>query len=539
MSLLSESEKVPNVARAGVIMMVSLLASRVLGIVRESVMVATFGRTEMTDAYVLAFQIPDLLFFLVAGGALSSAFIPIFSEYLHTNREREAWHVFSTVVTIMATLVATLILIAGFYAEPLARLTAAGKPETLMPLIATMSRILLPAQFAFLIGGILFGVLYARQRFVIPGLAPNLYNLGIIFGAVVISQLVSPGVVGMAWGALLGASIGNLVLPLAAIGTVRARFRPSFDLRHPGVRKVFKLMLPVVLGLSLPGVYGIIMRWFGSFYEAGINVALNQGNQLMQAPLGIFGQSLAIAAFPALSQFFAQGRADLYREQLENTLRTVVYLTVPVMAVMLVLAGDVVTVLFQYGKFTGADTAVVAPVVQMFAIGVAAWCLHPVLMRAFFARQNSWTPILIGTLTTALFIALCALLRTTELGYLALPLAGSLSAYALVAALLIALRAQMKGLDVAQLVATFAKCVVAGGAMAALLAVGDWALPQGEGPLSNFWALIRLVGLGLLGAWLYYGMTRAMKMSETRYIERALSRLARRAEPLPATDDGS
>lgn len=539
MSQLSESEKLPNVARAGVIMMVSLLASRVLGIVRESVMVATFGRTEMTDAYVLAFQIPDLLFFLVAGGALSSAFIPIFSEYLHTHREREAWHVFSTVVTIMATLVATLILIASFYAEPLARLTAAGKPETLMPLIATMSRILLPAQFAFLIGGILFGVLYARQRFAIPGLAPNLYNLGIIFGAVVISQFVSPGVVGMAWGALLGAVIGNLVLPLSAIGTVGARFRPSFDLRHPGVRKVFTLMIPVVLGLSLPGVYSIIMRWFGSFYESGINVALNQGNQLMQAPLGIFGQSLAIAAFPALSQFFAQGRADLYREQLENTLRTVVYLTVPVMAVMLVLSEDVVTVLFQYGKFTGADTAVVAPVVQMFAIGVAAWCLHPVLMRAFFARQNSWTPISIGTLTTALFIALCALLRTTELGYLALPLAGSLSAYALVAALLIALRAQMKGLDVAQLVATFAKCLVAGAAMAAVLAVGDWALPRGEGLLSNFWALVRLVGLGLLGAWLYYGMTRAMKMSETRYIERALNRLARRAEPLPATDDGS
>jgi putative peptidoglycan lipid II flippase len=539
MSLLSETEKLPNVARAGGIMMISLFASRVLGIVRESVMVGTFGRTELTDAYVLAFQIPDLLFFLVAGGALSSAFIPVFSEYLHTNREREAWRIFSAVVTIMATIVAALILIAAWYAEPLARITAAGKPDSLIPLIATMSRILLPAQFAFLIGGILFGVLYARQRFAIPGLAPNLYNIGIIFGAVLLSQFVSPGVVGMACGALLGAVVGNLILPLSAMRTIDARFRPTYDFRHPGVRKVFKLMLPVVLGLSLPGVYSIIMRWFGSFYEAGINVALNQGNQLMQAPLGIFGQALAIAAFPALAQFYAQGRMDRYREQLVTTLGTVVYLSVPVMAVMLVMADDIVTVLFQYGKFTGADTAVVTPVVQMFAIGVAAWCLHPVLMRAFFALQNSWTPILLGTLTTAIFVVLCLVLQQTNLGYLSLPLAGSLSAYVLVALLLVALRARTADLTLAPLVITLFKSVAAGVGMAIVLLVGDWVLPQGGGWAANLWALVRLVGLGLAGAWLYYGLTRFMKMPETRYVDRALGRIARQPQPMTTGDDGS
>lgn len=539
MSLLSETEKLPNVARAGGIMMVSLFASRVLGIVRESVMVGTFGRTELTDAYVLAFQIPDLLFFLVAGGALSSAFIPVFSEYLHTNRERDAWRIFSAVVTIMATIVVALILIAAWYAEPLARMTAAGKPDSLIPLIATMSRILLPAQFAFLIGGILFGVLYARQRFAIPGLAPNLYNIGIIFGAVVLSQFVSPGVVGMACGALLGAVVGNLVMPLSAMRTIDARFQPTFDFRHPGVRKVFKLMLPVVLGLSLPGVYSIIMRWFGSFYEAGINVALNQGNQLMQAPLGIFGQALAIAAFPALAQFYAQGRMDRYREQLETTLGTVVYLSVPVMAVMLVMADDIVTVLFQYGKFTGADTAVVTPIVQMFAIGVAAWCLHPVLMRAFFALHNSRTPILLGTLTTAIFIALCLVLQETNLGYLSLPLAGSLSAYVLVALLLFALRARTAGLNLAPLVTTLVKSVAAGVGMAIILFAGDWALPKGEGWATNLWALVRIVGLGLVGAWLYYGLTRLMRMPETRYVDRALGRIAHQPHPMTPGDDGS
>jgi putative peptidoglycan lipid II flippase len=382
-------------------------------------------------------------------------------------------------------------------------------------------------------------VLYARQRFAIPGLAPNLYNIGIIFGAVVLSQFVSPGVVGMACGALLGAVVGNLVMPLSAMRTIDARFRPTYDFRHPGVGKVFKLMLPVVLGLSLPGVYSIIMRWFGSFYEAGINVALNQGNQLMQAPLGIFGQALAIAAFPALAQFYAQGRMDRYREQLETTLGTVVYLSVPVMAVMLVLADDIVTVLFQYGKFTGADTAVVAPVVQMFALGVAAWCLHPVLMRAFFALQNSWTPILLGTLTTAIFIALCLVLQGTNLGYLSLPLAGSLSAYVLVALLLVALRSRAADLRLAPLVVTLLKSLAAGVGMGIILFVGDWALPLGEGWAANLWALVRLAGLGLVGTWLYYGLTRAMKMPETRYVDRALGRIARQPQPMTTGDDGS
>jgi putative peptidoglycan lipid II flippase len=520
--------KLPNVAAAGAIMMAGLFLSRILGQVRDTIMAAKFGLGPATDAYVLAFQIPDLLFFLIAGGALSSAFIPVFSEYLHTGREDEAWHVFSVVTTVMTLAIGLFVVLATIFAVPLTEAVAGGKSPELIPLIAHMSRILLPAQLAFFLGGLMFGTLYARQRFVAPGLGPNVYNLGIIFGALVLSSFVQPPIVGMAWGAVVGAFIGNFLIPLYVMRRLGSRFSPSLDLRHPGVAKVFRLMLPVVLGLSLPGVYGIIMRAFGSYFTDGINTALDYSNKLMQAPLGVFGQSFAIAVFPALAQFFAQGRMDLYRDQLVRTMRTVVYITLPISAVMFVLAPDVVTLLFQYGKFSATDTGAVAPSLRMFALGIAAWCLQPVLMRAFFAVQTTLKPILLGSLVTALFFGLAWVLKSTPLGYLGLPLASSIAALVLAMLLLVAIHRHIGDLDLRGFGVTVLKALLATAVMAGLMWAGDQVLPQGEGLRRNLWALGRLALLGLGSAWVYYGLTRAMKMPETDTVARALARLDRR-----------
>jgi putative peptidoglycan lipid II flippase len=531
--------KQPNVARAGGIMVASLLLSRILGIVRDQVMVWTFGRNQFTDAYRWAFQIPDLLFFLIAGGALSSAFIPIFSEYLHTDRDEDAWKTFSVVTSVMSLIVFAFIALAWVFAMPLTHVIAPGsEADAVRPLIAYMSRIILPAQYAFFIGGLMFGTLYARQKFAVPGLGPNIYNVGIIFGAVVISHYVSPGVIGMTWGALIGAILGNLVVPLIAMRGLRSRYWFSLDIKHEGARRVFRLMLPVILGLSLPGVYGMIMQGFASFFPKGTATALDIANKLMQAPLGIFGQSLAIAVFPALTQFFAQKRMDLYRKQLASTLRTVIYITVPISAVMILMSPEIVTLLFQYGKkFESADTHVVASCLQMFGIGVTAWCLHPVLMRGFFAVQNTVVPILLGTLTTALFVSLCLILRQTSLSYLALPLASSLSAIALAIMLLTAVNKKVEGIDIKGILMTFVKAVLAGLLMSVVLYAGLSFIPTGTGLKRNLFAFVKVVGVGLTGAWVYYFATRRLGMPESKYIDRALARVANRKQPV--TEAGS
>ncbi len=526
----------PNVARASAIMLISLFLSRVLGYVRTMVIAGHFGQDKFTDAYRLAFQLPDLIFFLVAGGALSSAFIPVFTEYLvkgqqdeskptKKEKEKEAWHIFSSVTTIMAIAVVALVALTWVFAPQLTSIIAAGKDESLHPLITQMGRIVLPAQIAFFVGGLMFGTLYVRQVFVVPGLGPNIYNIGIITGALVISQWTMPhGIVGASWGALIGAILGNLVVPILVLRHLGADFRPIIDFKHPGVKKVFRLMLPVVLGLSLPGIYAMIMQYFGSFEPDGVNSALDNANQLMQAPLAIFGQSMAIGAFPALSQFFSQGDWGRFRQTLTGTLRTTLYLAVPVAFILYFCSYPVIEVLLEHRKFQPEDTMRTALALQPFAIGVAAWCLHPVLMRAYFSIQKTLPPIIMGTTATACFFGLSWIAKQTGMDYRSYPLVGSIVAIGLVLFMLAAIRKETAGLDLKGVLATFLKSCV-GGAAAAGLILGGYTLFVNAGrPGGKVMLAVSLVMLFLLGAWLYYFLTKLMKMPETAYVQRAVNR---------------
>lgn len=511
-------------ARAGGIMVASLFLSRVLGFVRDMVITARFGQGEYTDAYIASFQIPDLLFYLVAGGALSSAFIPVFSEYIHTDREDDAWHVFSVVVTLMSVLVLAFIVFSWVFALPMAHIVAHGIPEENMGLVAEMSRIIVPAQYAFFIGGIMLGTLYARGVFSVPGLAPNIYNIGIIFGALVVSNVVVPGVVGMSWGALVGAFIGNIIVPLFVIRKLGVRFKLSFDTRHEGVRKVFKLMMPVVLGLSLPGVFVIIIRYFSSSFETGVVSAMDFANRLMQAPLGVFGQALALAAFPVLSQFYAQKNMAQFGDQLSRSLRTVVFLTVPIAVLFVVVPVPIVQAMYQRGEFTFADTMRTAPALQMFGIGVAAWCLHPLLMRAYFSVQRTWPPVLMGTVTTGLFVLASWLLVKGGQGYTSLPVAASAAAVFLATVMLFSVDRTITKVDLPGLGTTALKSLLAG-SVAAAFAWGALKLaePLG-GKLANFGLLV-VVGFVLLcAAWVYYFVAKLLKMPEAETVSRGLQR---------------
>jgi len=513
--------KPTSTAAGGKIMIASQMLSRVLGIIRELIMNWKFGQNAFTDAYRIAFQIPDLLFFLVAGGALSSAFIPVFSEYLHTDREEEAWKVFSSVVTIMSVIVLSFIILAYVFAVPLAQMLAPGKQEDLIPLIAHMSRILLPAQFAFFVGGLLMGTLYARSVMAVPGLSPNIYNMGIIFGALVLSSFFFPGVIGMTWGALIGAILGSFVVPLFAVRKFGAKFRISFDTKHPGVRKVFRLMAPVVFGLSLPSVFPMIMQYFATYYAEGTNSAYANANQMMQAPLGVFGQALALAAFPALSKYFAQNDWDRFQDQLMKTLRQVLYFSVPVALLMIVGAQPIIEVLFQSGKFRAEDTERTAACLTMFAVGIPAWCLQPVLMRAFFSVQKTLTPVIIGTITTVVFLGVCAAIRSMGLPYTFLPLAGSIVAYGFVGALLVATNKIGQGIDIGAILSCLLKATVA-----SLLPAGlFWGVSQiGMGHPHVGMKVLLLAALLILTCiygWLYYFTTVKLGMPEAAYVRRA------------------
>jgi len=439
----------------------SLLLSRILGVLRDTVIATKFGLLEVNDSYRIATQIPDMIFMLIAGGGLSSAFIPVFSEFWYTDRRKEAWKAFSVVVTICSIAAVLLIVVAWFLAPTIVQHYGSSKPSVIPPAIL-MSRIMLPAQFAFLIGSIMLGTLYARKQFIGPGLAPNVYNLGIILGAAILPAIFGFGIIGVAWGALVGAFVGNILLPLFMMIPQGGSFAPSLDFRAPGVDKFFRLLLPVILGFSLPSMVNLVTQYFSSAFGPGSNTVLSYSNSLMQAPLAIFGQSFALGIFPILSQLFAEKKMDLYRDMLARTLRTVLYFAVPAAVLMFAMAPMIVKIIYGYGKASGEGTQLdlIATSLRIYCLAIPAWCLQPCLMRGFFSLHKTLKPIAWGTGMTVFYIILCVLLRSNPLGLLALPWATDLSAVMLVVILFVALEGEIGKMAHRAIFATFFKCLL-------------------------------------------------------------------------------
>jgi len=515
--------------RASAIMITAIFFSRVLGQFRDTVIAYRFGQNELTDAYRAAFQLPDLLYFMVAGGALSSALMPVFSEYWNTDRKEEAWHVFNSVATVMISIVIGLVILGEIFAAPLMRLIFPGFESFRLEWTIQLTRIVLPSQIFFLMGGLMMATLYARQQFLVPALGPNIYNIGIIFGGLVLA--LPFGIFGLAWGALLGALAGSVLLPLWVIWRQGAPFKVSYDTRHPGVRQVFKMMLPVMFGLSLPGIYMLILRVFASYFPAGAISALDNANRQMQAPLGIIGQAVALGIFPTLSAFAANRQWGELKMTLKQGLRLVWFLTLPATALLWVLAEDIGRVLLQYGKFRPADTEMVAACLRAFSLGLFAWSGQAMIARAFFSIKDALTPVLIGTLTTVIFIPLCFLLmKTSGLNYVGLALATSIAATIQMGWMLFALQRRLPASPSIQpvpfiqpvLISAFLTLLM--GILAHLVRTPLAHLAEVRGWQPNLVSLFLLLTIGLGGFLLYLLLARLARLPEAAYIEQLWKR---------------
>lgn len=456
-------------AKAAGIMVAAIFVSRILGLVRESVVAAHFGQGALTDAYNSAITLPDLLYFMIAGGALSSAFIPVFTDYLTTGRDEDAWKVYSVIASLMAMVIGAFVvlgMVAARWVVPFFSPTTFTPAE--LDLTANLTRILLPAQLFFFIGGLTMGTLYSRNHFFVPSLGPIIYNLGIIFGAAWLAKFL--GISGLAWGAVFGAFLGNFLLQVIYSARLGIRFKFSLDIRHPGVRQVFLLMLPVLLGLSLPQVDVIINRWFARFLTEGSMSALNYANRLMQVPLGIFGQAAGIAALPTLSALVAQKDWKQYKDTLSFGVRSVFFATIPSAAFMIVLAKPMITLILQAGRFSAVDTQYAATALVYYSIGVFAWGGQAIVARGFYALQDTATPIIIGTIMTLIFIPLNWLLMK-PLGHGGLALATSIMAIAHMLALSQVLAKRVDGIGGWRILHSTAR-ITAASVMAAAAAWG-------------------------------------------------------------------
>ncbi len=444
-----------QVIRAAGIVGAATLVSRLLGLVKTMVITAYLGLELEARAYTTASAFPEAIFFIVAGGAIGSAFIPTFAAYFARDDEAGGWHLFSAVINLITLTVTVLSLAAVIFAP---QLIAVFVPEliqeepALLPLTARLMRIMLLSAIIFGTSGVIMGTLQARQHFLLPALAPIIYNLGIIGGAVVGAQTPLGTATGMAWGTVIGA-LGHLFIQLPGLKLKGARYSFVLTVRDPGVRRVLKLMSPRVLGLSFSQVNNFIILYLSGLITPESVPAARYAMTIMLMPQGILGQAMGIAAFPTMATLAAQAAWDEMRRIVSDSLRLLLFLALPAAVLLMLLGRPLITVLFQRGQFDAQNAELVAWALLFYAIGLVALAALEVVARSFYALGDTLTPVLAGGVQIGMMAALSPWLINVvfpawgwhPLGGLALGF--SLSNFVEVGVLMWLLRRKMGGLN--------------------------------------------------------------------------------------------
>ena len=380
---------------ASFIMMGSVFASRVIGLVREIAIAWAGGAKAGVDAYQIAFALPEILNHVVASGFLSITFIPIFARYVSQGKDAEGFAVFSLVFNGFGMILAAGIACAMIWAPFFVGILAPGiqDPAT-FDMAVRMTRIILPAQFFFFAGGLFMAVQFAREKFFIPALAPLIYNLGIICGGIFLYPYL--GMEGFAWGVLAGAFTGNFVLQWAGAKKQGLRYRLIIDFLHPDFKRYVRITLPFMVGLTVTFSTEILMKFFGSFLAPGHIAAMNYALRIMFILVGFFGQAIGMASYPFMAQVAATGDMDRLNDIMNQTLKFI-FLVIPFSVFFIVLRHEIVLILFQRGEFDTHATQVTAGLLPYFMAGAFAFSAQTFVARGFYALENTLFPAVVST----------------------------------------------------------------------------------------------------------------------------------------------
>lgn len=491
-----------QILQAASIVVVAFIASRLLGVVRDAVINYYFDIDSIgANAYFIASRFPETIFYIIAGGALGSAFIPTFSAYFVRNDEPGGWRLFSAVsnlVVITTTVVAGLTAVFApqilrlFYPDLLA--SEPGIEAAAVPLM----RVMLISPVIFGVSGVMMSALNARQHFLLPAVAPIVYNLGIIFGAV----LFAPDVMGLAYGTV-GGALGHLLIQLPALRQKKAHYSPIVSVSDPGVRQVIRLMAPRVLGLSFGQLNHLLMQFLAQSMPIGSIPALGLAWRIMIMPQGIIGQALGIAAFPTFSTLAAQGSLAEMRRILAGTLRLIAFLSLPATVLLVILRRPIVSVLFERGQFGAESTTLLAWVLLFYSFSLLGLAAIEIISRAFYALEDTVTPVVVGALQLGamwLFgawlgnVAFAQMLDLQPAGGLALGY--SISTFLELGLLLGLLRRKMGGLDGRHLLDGIWRM----GLATVLMTAVTYLIDQQFSDLASLWLLL----LGSVGGGVVY-----------------------------------
>ncbi|MDI3496008.1 MAG: putative peptidoglycan lipid flippase [Patescibacteria group bacterium] len=400
------SKSIDNITIAAALVAMSSLLSRVLGVLRDRILAGTFGAGATLDNYYAAFRIPDLIFNLVVLGALSAGFIPVFTALIKNKKggEREngeAWHLVSNLLNFLLILLVVLSIVGIIFSDNLTKLITPGFGPEQQQEVAALTRIMFLSPIFLGLSGIMGGVLQSFKRFLIYSLTPIFYNLGIIIGALYFVDIW--GVAGLAWGVVLGSFL-HFVIQLPTVYNLGFRYRAIISWRDKNIRKIAAMMVPRTMSLAIAQINLVVITVIASSLESGSLTAFNFANNLQSFPVGIFGISFAIAAFPVLAE-----NANNYQQlskNFSNTMRQILFFVVPATVLIVVLRAQIVRVVLGTGNFDWRSTFMTMDALGFFALSLFAQATIPLLTRVYYAKHNSKTPFYFGLISIIVNIIL-------------------------------------------------------------------------------------------------------------------------------------
>ena len=406
----------------------SIFLSRIIGLVREQIIGRTLGASRQADIYFASFTLPDFLNYLLAAGALSIVFIPIFLKYLERGEEQRGWQAFSVIANFIVVAGGLGIVLLMIFARPLADLVAPGftdpaEVDTLVRLI----RIIVPAQFFHVTGGLLSAALQARDRHALPALAPLVYSLGIIAGGLVGAKL-GWGADGFAWGVLAGSILGPFALPLYGCLKSNMRWYPMLSPRSEDLRTYLWLSIPIMIGFSIVVVDEWIVKNQASYLAPGALSYLQYGRTLLKVPIGVFGMAAGVASYPTISRMVAAGQVAEAYAVLSRAVRLMLLLIFAAQVCLTVSGFEAAYLIWGLfsSRFSIADAEATAKILMFLSLGLSAWAAQTVISRGFYALGSTWLPTTVGTVIAVASVPLYVALRR-HFGAIGLALASSLA----------------------------------------------------------------------------------------------------------------
>jgi putative peptidoglycan lipid II flippase len=525
-----------SVVRSAGVVSIAVFMSRVTGLLRESVMARLFGAGLIYDAFMLGFRIPNLTRDLFAEGALSSAFVPTFTEYLSKRSKEEAARLANLVATALIIVVGLVCAAGMIFAPALVHLLAPGFAAVpgKFELAVRMTRIMFPFLLLVALAAQAMGVLNACNRFGVPALASTFFNIGSVGFGVILGIWLGPllhlsRIEGMAIGVVLGGAL-QLVWQLPSLHRLGFHFHLALNWSDPGLQRILRLMVPAILGNAAVQINVMVNTNFASsIYDPvrgldGPVSWLSYAFRFMQLPLGLFGVAMASATLPSIARSVAQGHMDEFRRTLSHSLGTVFLLTIPSSVGLAVLGKSIIGAIYQGGRFQPYDTQQTALALSYYAIGLMGYAALKVLSPAFYALDDARTPMLVSLGSILVnYLAASTMIRVAGLRHAGLALSTSAVALFGFVVLFAILRRRIGGVYGRELLTQVGKIALASGVMGAVIFVSSRGMEMWLGVSQT----ARLADLAVslpLGLVVYYGSCRALGLSEIDSVIRAFAR---------------